>query len=69
MTPEQALSTVNRLIDRQAYTMGMTDLYLLSSALYAALIVAVWLAKPLKMSPPSPSAPVAGGVTRAQRTV
>ena len=57
MTPEQALSSVSRLLDRQAYTMGMTDVYLLSSALYAALIVAVWLAKPLKPVPATPTPP------------
>jgi DHA2 family multidrug resistance protein len=31
LSPEQALATINRLIDQQAYTMAVTDLFLLSS--------------------------------------
>jgi DHA2 family multidrug resistance protein len=66
LTPEQALGTVARLLDRQAYTLGMTDLYLLSSALYAALIFAVWFARPLQVAAPARPAP---GAATNQRTV
>ncbi|MEO8525201.1 MAG: MFS transporter, partial [Caldimonas sp.] len=42
----QSLATVNRLIDQQAYTMAATDLFFLSSALFIALLVFVWLTRP-----------------------
>ena len=43
----QALAAINRLIDQQAYTMAVGDLFLLSSFLFVALVVLVWLAKPV----------------------
>ena len=43
---EQALASVNRLIEQQAYTMAVTDLFYLSSVLFFAMIVLVWLARP-----------------------
>jgi len=46
---EQALATVNRLLDQQAYTMAATDIFWLSSIIFVALIGLVWFAKP-KMS-------------------
>jgi DHA2 family multidrug resistance protein len=45
-TQQQALASVNRLLDQQAYTMAVTDIFYLSSVLFFALIVMVWLAKP-----------------------
>ena len=45
-TPEQALSTVNRLVDQQAYTMAATDIFYLSSVLFVLLIGLVWTTKP-----------------------
>ena len=45
-TQQQALASVNRLIDQQAYTMAVTDIFYLSAVLFFALIVMVWLAKP-----------------------
>ncbi|MFY9511371.1 MAG: DHA2 family efflux MFS transporter permease subunit, partial [Rubrivivax sp.] len=47
-SPEQASATLNRLIDQQAYTMAVTDLFWLSALLFLALIAVVWLAKPLR---------------------
>ena len=45
-SPQQALASVNRLLDQQAYTMAVTDIFYLSALLFFALIVMVWLAKP-----------------------
>ncbi len=45
-TPEQALATVNRMLDQQAYTLAVTDVFYLSSMLFFALLVLLWAAKP-----------------------
>jgi len=45
-TPEQALASVNRLLDQQAYTLAVTDVFYLSSMLFFALLVLLWAAKP-----------------------
>ena len=34
------------MLDQQAYTMAVTDVFWLSSALFVALIGVVWLTKP-----------------------
>ncbi|MET0335301.1 MAG: DHA2 family efflux MFS transporter permease subunit [Rhizobacter sp.] len=47
-TYEQALATVNRMIDQQAYTMAATDLFWLSSIFFVVLIGMVWLTRPEK---------------------
>ena len=46
MNPEQALTTLNRSIDQQAYTMAVTDMFYASALLFFVLIALVWLAKP-----------------------
>ena len=46
--PSQALATVNRMVDQQAYTLAVDDLFLLSGILFVALLVLVWLARPAK---------------------
>lgn len=46
LSPEQAAASLNRLIDQQAATMAVTDLFLLSSGLFLALIGLVWLTEP-----------------------
>ncbi|MEO7940927.1 MAG: MFS transporter, partial [Burkholderiaceae bacterium] len=51
----QALASVNRMIDQQAYTMAVTDLFYLSSVVFFLLIGVVWLARP------RPSAGAGGG--------
>ena len=43
---EQALATLNRLVDQQAFTMAATDLFWLSSVLFVALVALVWLSSP-----------------------
>ncbi|MBT9526097.1 MAG: MFS transporter, partial [Rhizobacter sp.] len=45
-TREQALATVDRLINQQAFTMAATDIFWLSSMLFVVLIGMVWLTKP-----------------------
>jgi DHA2 family multidrug resistance protein len=47
-TPEQALASVNRLIDQQAYTMAATDIFYMSSVLFVLLIGMVWSARPAR---------------------
>jgi DHA2 family multidrug resistance protein len=48
-SPEQASATLNRLIDQQAFTMAVTDLFYLSSLLFLSLIAIVWLARPKRV--------------------
>jgi DHA2 family multidrug resistance protein len=43
---EQALATVDRLINQQAFTMAATDIFWLSSILFVLLIGMVWMTKP-----------------------
>ena len=42
----QALASVNRMIDQQAYTMAVTDVFYLSSLLFFVLIAVIWIARP-----------------------
>jgi len=56
-TPDQVTATINRLVDQQAYTMAVTDVFWLSAILFLGLIGLVWLTKP-KMAP---GAAAAGG--------
>jgi DHA2 family multidrug resistance protein len=43
----QSLATINRMVDQQAYTMAATDLFYLSAALFVALLVFVWMTRPV----------------------
>ncbi|OIQ66778.1 multidrug export protein EmrB [mine drainage metagenome] len=43
---EQALVVINRLIDQQAYTIAVDEMFRLSAWLFLGLIVLVWLVKP-----------------------
>ncbi len=45
LTEAAALGQLNRLIDQQAYTRGMDDVFLLSSGLFLVLIAVLWLAR------------------------
>jgi DHA2 family multidrug resistance protein len=45
-TQEQALATINRLVDQQAFTLAATDIFRVSAVLFLAMIVLVWLTKP-----------------------
>ncbi len=56
MNSQQALASVNRMIDQQAYTLAATDVFYMSAVLFIVLIGLIWLAKK-----PQPSAAGAGG--------
>lgn len=56
MSNQQALEAVNRMIDQQAYTLAVTDVFYLSSVLFFVLIAVVWTAKK-----PAPAAGGGGG--------
>ena len=45
-TGAQAAANINRLIDQQAYTMAVTDVFYMSSLLFFALVAVVWFARP-----------------------
>jgi DHA2 family multidrug resistance protein len=62
LSPEQAQSAVNRLVDQQAYTMAATDLFYLSALLFLGLIALVWFAQPRTDSagPAGPAADAGG---------
>jgi len=46
LSDPQALANVNRIIDQQAYTMAVTDVFYMSSMLFFVLIAVVWFARP-----------------------
>ncbi len=58
-TPEQALATINRTIDQQAYTMAATDLFYASAGIFILLLGVLWWARPAP--PQGRGAPEAGG--------
>ncbi len=47
---EQALTVINRLIDQQAYTLAVDDMFRLSAWLFVAMVALVWLIKPSRNS-------------------
>ena len=46
LNPQQALASINRSIDQQAYTMAVTDVFYLSALLFFVLIGVIWLSRP-----------------------
>ncbi len=44
---EQALATLDRLVNQQAFTLAANDLFHLSALLFLLLVVLVWLARPV----------------------
>ena len=46
ITEAQAMAMVNRMIDQQAYTMAVTDLFYLSAVLFFVLIGVIWVSRP-----------------------
>lgn len=55
MSQEQALATINRLMDQQAYTLAATDLFYVSSVAFFALIGLIWWARPAARAAGGPS--------------
>jgi len=48
MTREQALASLQRLIDQQAHMLGANDIFFASALIFVALIALVWLARPIR---------------------
>ena len=48
LSNEQAMASINRMIDQQAYTMAVTDVFYLSALLFFVLIALLWLARPAR---------------------
>jgi MFS transporter, DHA2 family, multidrug resistance protein len=46
MSRQQALASVDRMVNQQAFTMAVTDVFYLSAMLFFGLVVLVWLSKP-----------------------
>jgi len=46
MSREQALASIDRMVNQQAYTLAVTDLFYLSAALFFLLVVVIWFARP-----------------------
>jgi DHA2 family multidrug resistance protein len=44
---EQSLTYLNRLVDQQAFMLSASDIFAGSAALFLALIVIIWIAKPI----------------------
>lgn len=45
---EQTLGVINRLVDQQAYTLAVDDMFRLSAWLFLAMIALVWFIRPVK---------------------
>jgi DHA2 family multidrug resistance protein len=48
MTQEQALASLQRLIDQQAHMLGANDIFFASALIFVGLIALVWLARPIR---------------------
>jgi len=47
LSREQALANLNRLVDQQAFTLAVNDLFYLSSGLFFVLVGVIWLSRPV----------------------
>ena len=56
-TQQQGAEMVNRIIEQQAHTLSVTDIFLASSIIFLLLLGLVWIAKPIKPSADSPKPP------------
>ncbi len=61
LTPDQALATVNRLLDQQAYMLAVSDVFYISALVFLALIPLVFLAKNIKSKAGAGAADAAAG--------
>ena len=59
LTPDQALGTINRLIDQQAYMLAASDVFYASALIFLLLIPLIYLTRPAK--PDAASAEAAAG--------
>ena len=51
LTPDQSYALLNRLVDQQAFMLSANDVFYVSGLLFLALIVVVWLARPVRGVP------------------
>jgi DHA2 family multidrug resistance protein len=51
MTADQAWSSINRMVDQQAYTLAVNDLFLLSAGIFVLLVGMLWLTRPQRGAP------------------
>ncbi|HEY1327638.1 MAG TPA: DHA2 family efflux MFS transporter permease subunit [Casimicrobiaceae bacterium] len=51
MSVDQSYGALNHMIDQQAFMLSANDIFYVSALLFLALIVVVWLAKPVKAAP------------------
>ena len=51
LTPDQSYALLNRLVDQQAFMLSANDVFYVSGLLFLALIVVVWLARPVRVAP------------------
>jgi DHA2 family multidrug resistance protein len=47
-TAAQAQAMLNRMVDQQAFMLGVNDMFYVSALLFLALIAVVWLARPAR---------------------
>ncbi len=48
MSPDQALTQINRLVDQQAYMLAANDVFYISALMFLVLIPIVWLSHPMR---------------------
>ncbi|MGB7297766.1 MAG: DHA2 family efflux MFS transporter permease subunit [Burkholderiaceae bacterium] len=48
---EQGLAYFNRLVDQQAFTLSVDEIFLMSAVLFALMIPLIWIARPVSDSP------------------
>jgi DHA2 family multidrug resistance protein len=46
LSSEQALAQINRLVDQQAYTLAVNDVFYVSALIFLLLIPVVWMSRP-----------------------
>jgi DHA2 family multidrug resistance protein len=51
MSADQAWASINRMVDQQAYTLAVNDLFLLSAGIFLLLVGTLWLTKPQAGAP------------------
>lgn len=52
LSPDQAAAQINQLVNQQAFMRSADDIFYISAAICLALIVVVWLARPVRTSQP-----------------
>ena len=61
LSSEQALAQINRLVDQQAYTLAVNDVFYVSALIFLLLIPVVWMSRPKSAVAGSSNADAAAG--------